>query len=125
MIPDFLAGVTHAVVTTTSEADAKESGIYAYVELCFGLNGDNSISAIPYIKISKNTFGAQSPKVKIKFRGKEVERPVFTGAVGEKICVMCNNNMEIVKRVVGKYEYEKRYKVMSGRAEEIPLKGKK
>ena len=52
-----LNGVTHAIVRNLSAEDAKASGIYSYIELCFGPGDDDALVGLSYVKIDKSKFG--------------------------------------------------------------------
>lgn len=112
-----LAGMTHAIVRTTSKEDAQQSKVFAYVDLCFGPGDENAICNIAY-KLNGSTPEFTPPVTAVIKNGKKVLIPLVTGQVATTILVAATRAIDRVKSAKG-FKYGREYKVFSNNVEEV------
>jgi hypothetical protein len=108
--PSFLGGLTHAIVTVSSQDDVKETGIVATVDLCFGSNED-SIFGIRYVTYPDGTKAWESPSVLTVDNGNWISVPVFRGALLRKVCAAGARTLDRIRQDIGKPEFGTKYRV--------------
>jgi hypothetical protein len=105
--------VTHAIVHIPKESDAKQSGVMAVVDLCFG-QGDNAISGIRYVK-SDGRMAWHAPMIQVLRDGAWISLPVFKGELLVEVCKLASQAVARIKKQFGSPAWNKQYLVLKDR----------
>lgn len=111
----LLVGITHAIVDVPAREDARQSGVVAEVELCFGPGDDTSICHIQYVR-TDGAFSWRVPHVPVVKDGRQTMHPVFRGELMAQLCNVAARALDRIKQDFGKPEYGVRYRVADNKA---------
>jgi hypothetical protein len=120
MSAKFLAGITHAIVTTSKKADAETTGILAVVDLCYGPGDDHRMGQIQLIQRGDDV-GWMGPQVLKMVGGRQIICPVFTGEPHDFVCRAAARAWERVKTDIVRPKYGKRYRVFAGENHQVKV----
>lgn len=116
----LLKGITQVVILTApSAAKANETGVVASAEICFGLDGNNTISNIDLIRLKDKSLVWRLPFMTYLKNGKSINEPVFTGALAEEIASLAAGSFERVKKENKKFTFYRRYIIPTGAASRV------
>jgi hypothetical protein len=108
--------ITHGYITTLPKEEALSKGLYARINLHIGPGDEHYFSGVEYKKVGKEyvfTCGAVA-----SIAGSTVHIPTFSNALCKEITDLCALYFDNVKRM-GKFEYNKKYRVTTSNAVEI------
>jgi len=118
MSTKILAGITHALVTTSEKADAAETGVVAVVDLCYGPGDDHRMGQIQLIRRGED-LGWMGPQVLKTIAGRQIICPVFTGEPHDLVCRAAARALERVKTDIVKPKFGTRYRVFTSDNNEV------
>jgi hypothetical protein len=118
----LLSGITHALVSVPTLQDAKASGTYALVDLCFGPGDDTALSGFRYSRNEDNKMMWQVPMYEVIRNGHRVLLPIFKGALLIETTKLASQSVARIKRDLGEAAWGKRYRVLKDQVliEDLP-----
>jgi hypothetical protein len=115
----LLVGYTHTLIHTTPKEVAKLTGVYAYVDICYGPGNQDAIANIPWRLVDKQ-MAFTSPRTAVAVGTAREVRPVFTGQLNQELCAICTAKIVQIKKQFGVVRSGKTYRVDDTGVTEIP-----
>lgn len=111
----LLSGITHAIVSVPTKQDAKVSGTFAMVDLCFGPGDDTSLSGFRYTRDEDGKSMWQGPMIEVIRDGRRVVLPVFKGDLLLETTRLASAAVARIKKDLGQPAWGTRYRILRDR----------
>jgi hypothetical protein len=121
-MPALLKGITHVIIQTAQSLQiAKETGVYAIAELCFGPGDQNTIAQVEYKQLKDGkSMSWQLPVKTVERDGKNVQLPIFTGELMLELSNLAAQAMARIKKELEPPKTNgKTYRVTKKKVEDI------